>query len=133
MEHHLETPAALRTTLSLFFLLSLRVPVFFFFFSSLQGYEGSVHSLTPHEEWEAVTGQQQNPNLMDEAKYRQLVADHVMFKVSGLLEKRKHCPLFFLEGLSAELHSSRSWCWGVKTCAWFVGCYFVCFALFVFF
>ena len=46
-----------------------------------------MHSLTPHDAWKEVTGQAVNPNLIGEAKYRELVADHVMFKVSGLLTK----------------------------------------------
>jgi len=43
-------------------------------------YGGSVFSMTPHGEWEAVTGEAQNPNLISPAKYAELVKAHVMFK-----------------------------------------------------
>jgi len=44
-------------------------------------YGGQVYSMTPHADWKAVTGKKKNPNLIDEAKYQELVDAHVMFKV----------------------------------------------------
>ena len=43
-------------------------------------YGGAVYSLTPNEEWKAVTGEDANPNFIDDAKYDELIKAHVMFK-----------------------------------------------------
>lgn len=43
-------------------------------------YGGAVYSLTPHDKWKEVTGEDANPNFIDEAKYQELVDAHVMFK-----------------------------------------------------
>ena len=43
-------------------------------------YGGRVYSLTPHEEWKAVTGEETNPHFITHEKYQQLVDAHIMFK-----------------------------------------------------
>ena len=43
-------------------------------------YGGTVYSLTPDAAWREVTGEYKNPNLMSDAKYKELVKAHVMFK-----------------------------------------------------
>ena len=43
-------------------------------------YGGSVHAMTPNDAWKEVTGEDENPNLITEEKYNELVAAHVMFK-----------------------------------------------------
>ena len=43
-------------------------------------YGGSVNSLTPNEDWEEVTGEPSNPNLISPERYQELVDAHVMFK-----------------------------------------------------
>ena len=43
-------------------------------------YGGQVYSMTPHEDWKAVTKKKKNPNLNTADKYQELVDAHVMFK-----------------------------------------------------
>jgi creatine kinase len=43
-------------------------------------YGGSVFSMTPHADWQGVTGEAENPNLISSSKYDELVKAHVMFK-----------------------------------------------------
>ena len=43
-------------------------------------YGGTVYSMTPDADWKEITGQGANPNLMSDAKYKELVKAHVMFK-----------------------------------------------------
>jgi creatine kinase len=46
----------------------------------MEEYGGTVYSMTPNDKWKEVTGEEANPNLIDEAKYDELVKAHVMFK-----------------------------------------------------
>jgi creatine kinase len=41
---------------------------------------GKVSSLTPHAAWKEVTGEAENPNFIDDAQYKKMVDDHVLFK-----------------------------------------------------
>jgi hypothetical protein len=43
-------------------------------------YGGQVYSMTPHDAWKEVTGEEENPNLISAERYQELVAAHVMFK-----------------------------------------------------
>ena len=45
----------------------------------MEEYGGTVYSMTPNDKWKEVTGEDANPNLIDEAKYDELVKAHVMF------------------------------------------------------
>jgi creatine kinase len=45
-----------------------------------EAYGGSVYSMTPHADWQGVTGEAENPNLITSEKYNELVQAHVMFK-----------------------------------------------------
>lgn len=45
-----------------------------------ESYGGQVYSMTPNEEWKAITGEDANPNLISPEKYQELVDAHVMFK-----------------------------------------------------
>ena len=40
---------------------------------------GQVYSMTPHTDWQQVTGEPENPRFMDNEQYQKLFTTHVMF------------------------------------------------------